>query len=128
VHVAYFLEPAAGSGIFFAHSMDSAATFHAPVPIVFGRNPSHVSVAARGDRVVVAYEDPNAEHPLVGVALSNTMGHLFENRTQATTDNASAIRPTVRLGNDSIFLWWTEGSHDPFGGTTRPAYRAATWH
>src|SRR5215208_831677 len=50
VHIAYFSEPESGPGIFFAHSMDKAATFHSPVPIVFGRNPSRVSVASSGDK------------------------------------------------------------------------------
>ncbi len=127
VHVAYFLEPAAGPGIFFAHSMDSGATFHASVPIVFGRNPSRVSVAAHGDRVAVAYEDPNAQQPLIGVALSNTMGHLFESRVQATPDNGRAMQPIIRVGADSLRLWWSEYSTDSSVSATRPAYRAGRW-
>jgi hypothetical protein len=127
VHVAYFLEPSAGPGIFFAHSMDSGATFHAAVPIVFGRTPSRVSVAADGDRVVVAYEDPNAQQPLIGVALSKTMGHLFENRMQATPDNGRAMQPIVRVDKDSLHLWWSEYSSNPAVSATRPAYRAAKW-
>lgn len=128
VHLAYFLEPAAGAGVFFAHSMDSAATFHSQVPIVFGKNPSRVSVAAHGDRVAVAYEDPNAAQPLIGVALSKTMGHIFEIRMQATPENGRAMQPVIRVDGDSLRLWWMEISVDPFGGTTRPAYRAAQWH
>lgn len=127
VHLAYFLEPAAGPGIFFAHSMDSGATFHAPVPIVFGKTPSRVSVAADGDKVAVAYEDPNAQQPLIGVALSKTMGHLFEFRMQATPDNGRAMQPIVRVDKDSLRLWWSEYSANPTVSATRPAYRAAQW-
>ena len=127
VHLAYFLEPAAGPGIFFAHSMDSALTFHAAVPIVFGRNPSRVSVAAQGDRVIVAYEDPNAQQPLIGVALSRTMGHLFESRMQATPENGRAAQPEVRLKGDTILLWWSEYSANSAISATRPAYRSAAW-
>lgn len=127
VHVAYFLEPVAGPGIFFAHSMDSGATFHAPVPIVFGRTPSRVSVAAEGDRVAVAFEDPNARQPTIGVALSKTMGHLFESRVQATPDNGRAMQPIVRIDKNSLRLWWSEYSADPSVSLTRPAYRAGQW-
>ncbi len=127
VHLAYFLEPSAGPGIFFAHSMDSGATFHAPVPIVFGRNPSRVSVATDEDRVAVAYEDPNAMQPLIGVALSKTMGHLFESRVQATPDNSRAMQPIVRIDKDSLRLWWSEYSADSSVSATRPGYRAAQW-
>lgn len=127
VHLAYFIETSSGSGVFFAHSMDTASTFHSPVPIVFGPNPSRVSVASEGDRVAVAYEDPNAQQPLVGIALSKTMGHIFENRMQATPDNARAMQPIVRVGRDSIRLWWSRYSDDPAISATRPAYRAAEW-
>lgn len=127
VHVAYFLEPSAGPGIFFAHSMDSGATFHAPVPIVFGRTPARVSVAANGDKVTVAYEDPNAQQPLIGIALSKTMGHIFEARMQATPDNGRAMQPIVRIDRDSLRLWWSEYSASPSVSATRPAYRAARW-
>jgi hypothetical protein len=127
VHLAYFLEPAAGPGIFFAHSMDSAATFHAPVPIVFGTNPSRVSVASHGDRVAVAYEDPNADEPMIGVAFSRTMGHLFEARMQATSSDGRARQPIVRVSKDSIYLWWSEYSANPEVSATRPAYQAAEW-
>jgi hypothetical protein len=127
VHLAYFLEPDTGPGIFFAHSMDSAVTFHAPVPIVFGNKPSTVSVAAQGNRVAVAYEDPNAEQPIIGVALSRTMGHLFEQHMQATSSNGRARQPVVRLSRDSILLWWSEYSANPAISATRRAYEAAAW-
>jgi hypothetical protein len=128
VHLAYFLEPAAGAGIFFAHSMDSAATFHAPVPIGFGKNPSRVSVASHGDRVVVAYEDPNANEPAIDVALSRTMGHLFEARMQATSSDGRAKQPVVRVSSDSVYLWWSEYSANPEISATRPAYQTGEWH
>jgi len=127
VHLAYFLEPSAGPGIFFAHSMDSGATFHAAVPIVFGRTPSRVSIATHGDKVAVAYEDPNAQQPMIGVALSKTMGHIFEARVQATPDNGRAMQPIVRINRDSVRLWWSEYSTDSSVSATRPAYRAGQW-
>ena len=127
VHVAYFAEPKSGSGIFFAHSMDSAKTFHSPVAIVYGRNPSRVSIASSGDRLVVAYEDPNATQPAVGVALSNTMGHIFERRVTASGANGVARQPVVRLAGDSIRVWWSEYSTNPTISATRPMYRAGKW-
>jgi hypothetical protein len=127
VHVAYFAEPASGAGIFFAHSMDKAATFHSPVPIVFGKNPSRASVASNGDRVVVAYEDPNSTQPIVGIALSKTMGHIFESRSIASSENGRARQPVVRIEGDSIRLWWSEYSPNPAVSATRPRYRAGLW-
>lgn len=127
VHLAYFAEPERGAGIFFAHSMDKGATFHSPVPIVFGRNPSRASVASEGDRVAVAYEDPNSTQPVIGIALSKTMGHIFESRVQATSENGRARQPVVRIAGDSIRLWWSEYSANPAVSATRPMYRAGLW-
>lgn len=127
VHIAYFSEPKSGPGIFFAHSMDKAATFHSPVPIVFGRNPSRVSVASSGDKVAVAYEDPNASQPKVSVALSRSMGHIFESRSIASSENGRARQPVVRFAGDSIQVWWSEYSPNPEVSATRPFYRAGFW-
>lgn len=127
VHVAYFAEPAGGPGVFFAHSMDSAQTFHAAVPIIFGRNASRVSVDSEGDRVAVAFEDPNSEQPVIGIALSRSMGHLFEKRVRATSPNGRARQPVLRLSTDSIRLWWSEYSPNPAVSATRAMYRAGKW-
>ncbi|HEX6574709.1 MAG TPA: hypothetical protein VF042_07020 [Gemmatimonadaceae bacterium] len=127
VHIAYFAEPKSGPGIFFEHSMDDGATFHSPVPIVFGRNPARVSVASNGDKVVVAFEDPNSLQPIIGVALSKTMGHIFEARDVATSQNGHARQPAVRIKGDSIQLWWSEYSSNPSVSATRPMYRAGLW-
>lgn len=127
VHLAYFLEPSSGAGVFFAHSMDSAATFHAAVPIVFGKNQSRVSIASSGDRVAVAYEDPNSVQPMLGIALSGAMGHLFEAQVRATSENGRARQPVLRLEGDSIRLWWSEYSADPAVSATRSMYRAGRW-
>jgi hypothetical protein len=127
VHLAYFAEPRSGSGIFFAHSMDSGRTFHAAVPIVFGENSAFVGVAASGDRVAVVYEDPNSLEPTVGVALSRSMGHIFEDREVVSNENERARQPVVELRGDSIRIWWSDYSADPRISATRTAYRAGLW-
>ena len=128
VHLAYFIEPRGGGGVFFAHSMDNGETFHAPVPIIYGKNPSRTSVASNGDRVVVAYEDPNSLEPVIGIALSKTTGHIFEKRIVATSDNGRARQPVVRVGQDSVRLWWSEYSPNPAVSATRPMYKSGKWN
>lgn len=127
VHVAYFGEPRSGKGIFFAHSMDSGRTFHSPVPIVFGDNPGSVAVGAEGDRVVVAYDDPNSAQPTVGIALSKTMGHIFKPGEPASNASELAKQPTVDLRGDTIRVWWSDYSADPRISATRTAYREGIW-
>lgn len=124
IHYAYFAEPESGAGIFFEHSMDSAKTFHSPVAIVYGRNPSRVSIAADRDRVAVAYEDPNSTLPNVSLALSRTQGHIFEHRLQASGNNGNARQPVVRIEGDSVKLWWSEYSSDRAVSATRTVYRS----
>jgi hypothetical protein len=107
--------------------MDSASTFHAAVPIVFGNTPSRVSIDSEGDRVAIAFEDPNSRQPMVGVSLSATMGHIFERRMTVSSPNGRARQPVVRLAGDSIRVWWSEYSANPAVSATRPAYRAGKW-
>jgi hypothetical protein len=125
--LAYFTEPPSGSGIFFAHSMDGGRTFHAPVPIIFGDNPASVSVSATSDRVAVAYEDPNGAQQSIGVALSRTMGHLFEKREVVSSENEHARQPVVELRGDTVRVWWSDHSADPQISVTRTAYREGMW-
>ncbi|HZI27382.1 MAG TPA: sialidase family protein [Gemmatimonadaceae bacterium] len=127
VYLAYFAEPPGGRGVFFAHSMDSARTFHAPVPIVFGATPAWVSVSAAGDRVAVAYEDPNSVTPSVGVAVSRSMGHIFEAGEIVSGANQRARQPTVQVVGDTVRVWWSDHSADPRVSATRPAYRDGVW-
>jgi hypothetical protein len=123
VNVAYFMEPQSGAGIFFSHSMDGGKTFHAAVPIVFGDNASSVGIATSGGGVAVAYEDPNSTEPTVGVALSRTMGHIFEYRKAISSDNERATQPVVDLRGDTVRVWWSEQPTDPRMNAARPAYR-----
>ena len=90
LHIVYFLEAADGKGVFFAHSMDNGAMFHSPVPVVYGNSPSAASVAAHGDSVVVVFEDPNSTTPRIGIVLSHSAGHIFEQRGQVTPDDVAA--------------------------------------
>ncbi|MEO8335222.1 MAG: sialidase family protein, partial [bacterium] len=80
VHITYGMVAPEGPGLFFSHSMDGGASFHAPVPILYGERLGVTSVAAAGDHVAVAFEDPNSGIPRIGLALSRTMGHIFEDR------------------------------------------------
>lgn len=128
VYLAYFAEPASGRGIFFAHSMDSGRTFHAPVPIVFGDNAAWVSVSGAGSRVAVAYEDPNSLKPSVGVAVSRSMGHLFKPGELVSSDNERARQPTVEVTGDTVRVWWSDHSEDPRVSATRTAFREGIWH
>ena len=127
IHVAYFAEPMRGRGIFFAHSMDSGRTFHSPVPIVFGDSPAFVSIASEGDRVAVAYDDPNSVQPAIGIALSNTMGHIFRPGQPISNASERAKQPSVELSGDRIRVWWSDYSDDPRVSATRTAYREGIW-
>jgi hypothetical protein len=107
VHVVYALQAKEGPGLFFAHSMDAGATFHAPVPIIYGERLGRSSVAADGDNVAVAFEDPNSTIPRVGLALSRTMGHIFEQRVvPLSSANGVAARPLTAVHGHRIAVAW----------------------
>jgi hypothetical protein len=107
VHVAYALQASEGPGLFFAHSMDSGTTFHAPVAIFYGDRLGRSSVAADGDVVAVAFEDPNSTTPRIGLALSRTMGHIFEERMlPISSDHGIAVRPLTAVRGRRIAVAW----------------------
>ena len=110
LYLAYYIEPSTGAGLFFAHSMDRADMFHAPVPVVYGTRPVKADVAGRGDSVVVVFEDPNTSQSRIGYALSNTSGHIFDRRGQVTPDEEVATAPWVYLKGNRITVSWKSGN------------------
>jgi hypothetical protein len=110
VHLAYFLEPTAGPGVYYEHYM--ATMFHARVPIVFGERAAAVAVAASHDTVVVAYEDPNRRVSQVAIALSTTAGHLFTIGTPVSGEDVAAYRPAVTLSGDRVAVAWLQTASD----------------
>lgn len=109
VHITYAMIAPEGPGLFFAHSMDEGVTFHTPVAIVYGDRLGHTSVAADGDVVVVGFEDPNSATPRVGLAISRTMGHIFEERILPLSDDVgTATRPRTAVRGRQIAVAWEQ--------------------
>ena len=109
VHVTYAMQATEGPGLFFAHSMDGGATFHSPVPILYGERLGVTSVASSGDHVAVAFEDPGSRTPRIGLALSATMGHIFEHRVMPVSDdNNAATQPLVAVRGHRLAVAWRE--------------------
>lgn len=127
LHIVYFLEATDGKGVFFAHSMDNGAMFHSPVPVVYGNSPSAASVAAHGDSVVVVFEDPNSTTPRIGIVLSHSAGHIFEQRGQVTPDDVPAVRPWVALDHRRITVWWKSAAGPGAESGDQVGYRVGTW-
>jgi hypothetical protein len=128
LYVAYFLKANDGAGVFFAHSMDNGGMFHAPVPVVYGNEPSAAGVAANGDSVVVAFEDPNARTPSIGIVLSHSTGHIFEARGQATPDDVRAVSPWIALNHRTITVFWKKPVSNTEGQTEAGVgYRVGIW-
>lgn len=110
VHVAYAMTAREGPGIFASHSMDRGMMFHTPVAVVYGERPGLTAIAARGDIVAIAYEDPNTNPTRIGLALSRTMAHLFEWRSLASPATGAARAPGVTLGDGKIAVTWARGA------------------
>ena len=124
LHLAYFIEPADGAGVFFSHSMDGGAMFHEPVPVVYGATPSAASVAGRGDNVAIAHEDPNSTRRELSLALSRTAGHIFEQRLDVNPEGIEGIRPLVSIDGDRVTVRWRPPSSL---GDSVTAVRAGRW-
>jgi hypothetical protein len=130
-HLAYYLEPDAGAGVYYEHLMDlpregarggaadTLSTFHAAVALVYGEGPAETSVAGRGDTVVVAYQDPNVPVPQVIVALSVTAGHSFEEPVAVSGNGIAASAPIVALEDDTVAVAWNAVA--PVPGSAQPS-------
>jgi hypothetical protein len=111
VHLAYFLEPGDGAGVFYQHLMlvpGMSPMFHGAVPIVFGERAAAVAVAGAHDTVVVAYEDPNRRVSQIGLAISATAGHRFAVRLPVSGEDVAATRPAVALSGHRVVVAWQE--------------------
>jgi len=106
VHVAYAMAAREGAGIFASHSMDRGTMFHTPVPIVYGNAPGLAAIAARGNTVVVAYEDPNTNPRRIGVAISRTQGHTFDTRELVSPPTGAAADPGVAVAAGMVAVTW----------------------
>jgi len=114
VHVAYSMRDAQGAGIFFSHSMDRGKMFHWPVTITYGDHLTDVAIAVHGDTVAIAYVEPSSDHPQLGLALSHTMGHIFEDRLTVPS-SSDASDPAIAIAPGRIALAWI---HHISGGAT----------
>lgn len=123
VHVAYALDAPEGSGVFYAHSMLRGTLYDTdPQPIAYGPAARAAAVAARGDTVVVAYEDPNVREGAVALALSLTAGHGFTDKAIAVAGGAVPARaPAVALDAAGVVVRFREGE------AGRAMRRAGRW-
>ena len=122
-HFAYWMAPTDGAGVFYTHWMEHDGLFHAPVAVVYGDRVVAADVAASGERVLIAYEDPNAEGGL-GYALSRTAGHVFEHHARLVPAHSRASRPLAALAGNRAAIAWHEAGAD--GTHARRLVRRAT--
>jgi hypothetical protein len=129
-HLAYYLEPDAGAGVYYEHLMDlprgsvsghasdTVSMFHSPVAVVYGEGVVETSVAGHGDTVVVAYQDPNGPVPQVVLAVSVTAGHSILGRVDVSGSGVDASEPVVSLEDDTVAVGWREEA--PVPGSAQP--------
>lgn len=110
VHVGYTVVGPEGPGVFYAHQMDPRANFELPLAIVYGERLGTVRVAVSGSTVAVVYDDPNSgtQRPRIGLAISRTAGHTFEDRLLVSGNTATARDAYVALSGRAIVLGWSE--------------------
>jgi hypothetical protein len=116
VFVAYSLHAPEGRGVFFAHTMGGMV--HEPVPVVYGERVVATAIAAKDERVVVAYEEPNGPRHRIDLAISETQGHNFAWHVSASRDVDVGRTPDVAVAGDQLAVSWMSA-----GGTDSAATR-----
>jgi len=104
LHIAYSMTAKEGTGVFFAHFMGEMV--HSPVAVIYGDRVVPTAIAAEGSEVAVAYEQPNGTRHQIGLALSSTLGHIFETHMNASRDIDDAVSPEVALAGNTIAVSW----------------------
>ena len=104
-HLAYGMTAKEGPGVFTVHWMQGMT--HAPVAVVYGERYGRTDIVARGDTVIVAYEDPNTDPRRIGVALSITASHLFQYRTLVSPRTGEASEPLLAWDGAGVIVAWT---------------------
>ena len=104
LHTAYSMIAPEGTGVFFAHFMGSM--LHSPVAVIYGGRLVPTAIAAEGDRVAVAFEEPNGRRPQVDVSISLTAGHIFERYSVASRSIDAASNPSVAISGSRIAVGW----------------------
>lgn len=111
LHVAYSMVAPEGTGVFFAHFITTM--LHSPVAVIYGERLVPTAIAADGDRVAVAYEEPNGKRRQIDVALSSTQGHIFEWHATASRDVDVATAPAVAIAKNHLAVaWMTQSGTD----------------
>jgi hypothetical protein len=105
LQLAYSMKAPEGMGVFFAHFMGSM--LHSPVAVIYGERLVSTAIAAEGDQVAVAYEEPNGKREQVDVALSSSQGHIFEWHETASRGVDVATSPAVALSGHFIAVAWS---------------------
>src|SRR5215510_2881635 len=114
LHTAYSMIAPEGTGVFFAHFMGTM--LHSPVAVIYGERLVATAIAAEGDRVAVAYEEPNGSRRQVDVSISLTQGHIFERHSVASRAIDVATDPSVALNGPYIAVgWMTRRATDTVG-------------
>ena len=120
VHVAYALTGPEGSGIFYAHQMVRHVPFEPPQAVIYGDRLGVARVASTGDLVAVVFEDPNGgARAGIGMAVSRSAGHVFDDRLVVTSSTLGGRDPYVVAKGTAMVVGWSEFP----GGDAAPIFR-----
>jgi hypothetical protein len=108
VHLAYSMKAREGTGVFYAHSMTAGQNYEPALAIIYGDRLSASAVAADRGIVAVAYEDPSGASPPTGLAISLDWGHLFGDRTRASSGFSATTNPLVAVRDSTIAVSWAQ--------------------
>ena len=119
VHVAYFIEPIEGAGVWYTHSMEQGRLWHQTIGVLYGDEPAAASIASTGDTVLVAYEHPGSGGSRLGLAISRQAGHTFAERLRVVRVSGTVREPRVVFRAGRVALAWLEQPR-AVGGATPP--------
>lgn len=106
VHLVYSMKARDGTGVFYVHSMTRGRSYEPPIAMIYGDRLTRAAVGADRGLVAVAYEDPNGPAPQIGLALSRSWGHAFEDRSRLSAGSGTASDPQVAVTDRDVAVSW----------------------
>lgn len=115
LHVTWWTGKEGSAGVYYAQSTDGGKTFGQATPLGVAQfsRPAHVQLGlARGDRVIVAWDDGTRQVPRVVVRVSPDGGAYFAAGTLVSASGRAASFPVLGVSRDSLAIAWSEMSAD----------------
>jgi hypothetical protein len=109
LHAVVWTGKADSRGLHFLTSRDRGTSW-SPGVRLGGEYAQRADLAARGDELVTAWDEPVGQHGAVFIARSKNNGEEWSKPVKLSSENAHAMYPRVVVARSNLLVFWTEAA------------------